>query len=78
MGEDILTNIEEGSIDLEKMYKTVIEKICPKAVITVDRFQVTKILHKELNQGRINQKKTAEELEIKQRQKLFSALKGGK
>ena len=32
------------------MYKTVIEKICPKAVITVDRFHVTKILHQELNQ----------------------------
>ena len=38
-GEEILNNI----MDLEKMYKTVIEKICPKAVITVDRFQVTKI-----------------------------------
>ncbi|NES80949.1 MAG: transposase, partial [Moorea sp. SIO2B7] len=27
-GEEILNNIEEASIDLSKMYKTVIEKIC--------------------------------------------------
>ncbi|NES81651.1 MAG: transposase [Moorea sp. SIO2B7] len=48
--EEMLNNIEEASIDLSKMYKTVIEKICPKAVITVDRFHVNKILHQELNQ----------------------------
>ncbi|WP_413167852.1 transposase [Capilliphycus salinus ALCB114379] len=39
------------------MYKTVIEKLCPQAVITVDRFHVTKLLHQELNSGRIEQKK---------------------
>ncbi|MDJ0508679.1 MAG: transposase [Crocosphaera sp.] len=38
------------------MYKTVVEQMCPKAVITADRFHVTKILHQELNQGRIDQK----------------------
>ncbi len=77
-GEDILNQIEEVSIDLYKMYKTVVEKMCPKAVITADRFHITKILHQELNQGRIDQKKTAEDLEIKQREKLFSTFKGGK
>ncbi len=77
-GEEILNNIEEVSMDLYKMYKTVIEKICSKAVVTLDRFHVTKILHQELNQGRIEPKKTAEDLELNQRQKLFSALKGGK
>ncbi len=77
-GEDILNQIEEVSIDLYKMYKTVVEKMCPKAVITADRFHVTKILHQELNQARIDQKKTAESLEIKQREKLFSIFKGGK
>ncbi len=77
-GEDILNQIEEVSIDLYKMYKTVVEKMCPKAVITADRFHVTKILHQELNQARIDQKKTAESLEIKQREKLFSTFKGGK
>ncbi len=77
-GEDILNQIEEVSIDLYKMYKTVVEQMCPKALITADRFHVTKILHQELNQGRIDQKKTAEDLEIKQREKLFSTFKGGK
>jgi transposase len=77
-GEEILNNLEEVSIDLYKMYKTVIEKNCPQAVITADRFHVTKILHQELNQGRIEQKKTAESLEAKPREKLFSTFKGGK
>ncbi len=77
-GEDILNQIEEVSIDLYKMYQTVVEKTCPKAVLTVDRFHVTKILHEELNQGRIDQKKTAADLESQQREKLFSTFKGGK
>ncbi len=77
-GKDILNQIEEVSIDLYKMYKTVIEKKCPFAVITADRFHVTKILHQELNQARIDQKKTASSLELKQREKLFSTFKGGK
>ena len=77
-GKDILNQIEEVSIDLYKMYKIVIEKNCPEAVITADRFHVTKILHQELNQGRIDPKKTAESLEMKQREKSFSTLKGGK
>ncbi|HAZ44130.1 MAG TPA: hypothetical protein DDW76_28340 [Cyanobacteria bacterium UBA11369] len=50
-------------------------KVVLPAAITVDRFHVTKILHEELNQGRINQKKTAESLEIKPRQNYFPALK---
>ncbi|NEQ64148.1 MAG: transposase [Symploca sp. SIO2D2] len=53
-------------------------KLCPNAVITADRFHVTKLLHQELNQGRIDQKKTANDLTIKAREKIFSTLKGGK
>jgi len=60
------------------MYKTVFNKLCPNAVITADRFHVTKLLHQELNQGRIDQKKTANDLTIKAREKIFSTLKGGK
>ena len=68
-------------MDLYKLYKSVFNKLCPEAVITADRFHVTKLLHQELNQGRkvldtflvekrcqnllrIDQKKTALELEI--------------
>ncbi len=60
------------------MYKNVIEKLCPQAVITVDRFHVTKLLHQELNQARIDQKKSAESLGTEAREQLFSNLKGGK
>ena len=77
-GEEILSKIEEVSLDLCKMYKITLEKLCPNAVITVDRFHVTKLLHSELNQGRIAQKKTAESLEVKDRAKLFASFKGGK
>ena len=77
-GPEILEQIEEVSMDLYKLYKSVFNKLCPEAVITADRFQVTKLLHQELNQGRIDQKKTALELEIEPRAQLFSSLKGGK
>ena len=60
------------------MYKITLEKLCPNAVITVDRFHLTKLLHSELNQGRIDQKKTAESLEVNARAKLFTSFKGSK
>ncbi|MGF1674319.1 MAG: transposase [Rivularia sp. (in: cyanobacteria)] len=40
-------------------YKSLVDKICSNAVVTVDRFHVTKIIHEELNQARIAEKKTA-------------------
>jgi transposase len=49
--------------------------LCPNAVITVDRFQVTKMLNEELNQARISPKKTAEELKISEREKLLKSIK---
>jgi len=76
--QEILEQIKEVSMYLLKMYKTVFNKLCPNAVITADRFHVTKLLHQELNQGRIDQKKTANDLAIKAREKIFSTLKGGK
>ena len=39
---------------------------------------ITKMLHEELNQTRIAQKKAAESLKIKERAKLFNSLKGSK
>jgi transposase len=55
-GDETLGQIKEVSMDLYKLYKSVVEKICPNAVVTVDRFHVTKLLNEELNQGRIDQK----------------------
>ena len=36
------------------------------------------MIHEELNQARIDQKKVAESLNVKQRSKLFGSLKGSK
>ncbi|WP_407890519.1 transposase [Scytonema sp. NUACC26] len=65
-------------MDLTGNYKSLINKICPNAVITVDRFHVTKIIHEELNQARITEKKTALELNVEDREKIFDSLKGNK
>lgn len=77
-GEEVLNQIEEVSMDMSGSYKSLVKRICPNAVVTVDRFHVTKIIHEELNKARIDQKKAAESLEIKERAKLFDGLKGSK
>jgi transposase len=77
-GQEVLEKIEEVCIDMTGNYKFLVYKICPNAVITVDRFHVTKILHEELNQARITEKKTASELNVTEREKVFESLKGHK
>lgn len=44
-GEEVLKQIEEVSMDMTGNYKNLVEKICPNAVVTVDRFHATKIIH---------------------------------
>jgi transposase len=56
-GAEVLEQIEEVSIDMSGNYKSLILKICPNAEVTVDRFHLAKIVHEELNQARINEKK---------------------
>ena len=77
-GKEVLEQIEEVSMDMTGNYKNLIEKICPNAVVTVDRFHVTKIIHEELNQARIAEKKAALELNVESREKIFDSLKGNK
>ncbi len=77
-GEKVLAQIEEVSIDMTGNYKYLVEKICPNALVTVDRFHVTKVVHEELNQARIAEKKTASELNTESREKVFDSLKGNK
>ncbi len=69
---------EEVSIDLTGNYKYLVEKICPNALITVDRFHVTKVIHEELNQVRIAENKIASELNVLEREKIFESLKANK
>lgn len=68
----------EVSIDMTGNYKSLVRKICPNAEITVDRFHLVKMIYEELNQTKFDQKKTAEELNIKERAKLLGSLKGNK
>lgn len=77
-GEKVLLQIEEVSMDMTGNYKSLVGKICPNAAVTVDRFHVTKIVHEELNQARIDQKQTATLLNAKEKSKLFTSLKGSK
>ena len=77
-GEKVLFQIEEVSMDMTGNYKSLVRKICPNAAVTVDRFHVTKMVHEELNQARIDQKQTATLLNAKEKSKLFTSLKGSK
>lgn len=77
-GKKVLAQIEEVSIDMSGNYKSLVKQLCPNAEVTVDRFHVTKMVHEELNQARIEQKKVAELLKIKERTKLLGSLKGSK
>jgi transposase len=62
------------SIDLWKPYKTVIEKLMPKAQIVADRFHVMKQINEELNARRNIEKTRASQL--KDRQKREEILAG--
>lgn len=77
-GEEVLEKIEEVSMDMTGNYKSLVDKVCSKAVVTVDRFHVTKVIHQELNQARVDEKKTALELNVESREKVFDSLKGNK
>lgn len=77
-GEKVLFQIKEVCMDMTGNYKSLVKKLCPNADAIVDRFHVTKMLHEELNQARIAQRKVAESLQIKERAKLFNSLKGSK
>jgi transposase len=77
-GKVVLEQIEEVSIDMTGNYKSLIEKVCPNAQVTVDRFHVTKLVHEELNRARITQKQIAETLNVEASEKVFASLKGNK
>lgn len=77
-GKEVLNKIEEVSMDMSGSYKSLVKKILPNAVVTVDRFHVTKMIHEELNKARIDQKKAAESLKIEEKTKLLDSLKSSK
>ena len=75
-GEKVLNEIEEVSMDMTGNYKLLVKKLCPNADVTVDKFHVTKMIHEELNQAIIEQKKAALSLKAKEKAKLLESLKG--
>ncbi len=74
----VLSQVEEVSINMSYNYKSLGDKLCRNASLTVEKFHVTKMIHKELNQARINQKKVQRSLNLKKKIKVLSSLKGSK
>lgn len=78
-GEEVLSQIEEVSIDLWKPYQKVAEKLMPQAEIVVDRFQVMKQVNEELDRERKQSKKAAESQKNKtEKAKILTGLKKSK
>ena len=51
-GTQVLSQVEEVSIDLSRNYRGLIQKVMPNAVIVGDRFHVIQLISKELNSAR--------------------------
>lgn len=79
-GEEVLSQIEEVSIDLWPPYQKVAEKLMPQAEIVADRFHVMKQVNEELDQERKRvQKEAAESCKgDKEKEKMLKGLKKSK
>ena len=51
-GTEVLSKIEEVSIDLSGNYRGLVRRMMPNADIVADRFHVMKVVNQELNQAR--------------------------
>lgn len=67
-GEEVLSQIEEVSIDLWIGYKNVAEKLMPQAQIVADRFHVMKQVNGELDEARKETKREAKKIKNKKEQ----------
>ena len=61
MGEEVLLQIEEVSIDLWRGYKNLISEIIPNAQVVADRFHVMTQVNKELDLERKREKRKVED-----------------
>ena len=62
-------------MDMTGNYKSLVKKLCPNAAVTVDRFPVTKMIHEELNQARIEQKKGSLIVKSERKSKIIGEFK---
>lgn len=74
LGSEILTQIEEVSIDLWIPYKSVVKEMIPNAQIVADRFHVMNQINDELDERRKKEKRAT--LKIKSREKRQQKLEG--
>ena len=51
-GSEVLTQIEEVSIDLSGNYRGLVHRLMPEADIVADRFHVMKLVNQDLNRAR--------------------------
>lgn len=85
-GLEILSQIEEVSIDLWQGYKNLVKELMPNAQVIADRFHVMTQINKELDTQRKREKRKVEELIIKTKlpsekanyEKILSGLKNSK
>jgi len=73
-GEEVLEQIIEVSIDMWKPYKSVANKLMPKAEVVADRFHVMKQVNEELDQGRREAKKEVKALTKKKDEKIKNTI----
>ena len=79
LGQDILEQIEEVSIDLWGAYKSVARELIPNAQIVADRFHVMKQINEELDNQRKKEKRAIEKIKSKkQRDKKLEKIKHSK
>ena len=78
-GEEVLSQIEEVSIDLWKSYKNIAEKLMPQAKIVADRFHVMKQVNDELDAARRKIKRATEKIKSKSKKEtILEGLKKSK
>ncbi|MDJ0596869.1 MAG: ISL3 family transposase [Pleurocapsa sp. MO_226.B13] len=74
-GEEVLSKIQEVSIDFWKTYKSIAEELMPQATIVADRFHVMKQVNDELDAARRKIKREAERLKNQSKKdKILSGL----
>ena len=78
-GKEVLSKIQEVSIDLWKTYKSIAEELMPEAEIVADRFHVMKQVTDELDSARRKIKRETEKIKSKSKKsKILSGLKKSK
>lgn len=78
-GEEVLSGIEEVSIDLWEPYKKVAAEMMPEATVIADRFHVMKQVNKELDEARKVARREAEKLSDKaEKERILASLSKSK